>query len=83
VVPSTESSRISGVAVTPIAEDAVEVLLDGRRVGRSIKEPYLFDIDPLAPGTHEVEIRLSSPGAALFGRPSPCGLRDVNWIVQA
>jgi len=77
-----DAARISGVAADPMAEDAVEVLLNGRRLGRSVKAPYLFEIDRITPGPHEVEIRISSPGAALFGRSSACGLRAVNWIIR-
>lgn len=76
------AGRIVGLLVVLAAEDCVELRIDGRPVGMRITAPYLFDIEHIAEGQHEIEIRVSSTSANVLDEPSPWGVDSLSWMVR-
>ncbi|MBB3289634.1 MULTISPECIES: carbohydrate-binding protein [unclassified Rhizobium] len=66
----------------PIVHTAASVSIDGRPAGRRGWRPYRFDLGPLEPGDHRLEISVSSTAANAYyastpfkgGKDDPAGL---------
>jgi hypothetical protein len=77
------AERIKGIRADLVAEDSLEVLLDGVSLGRKITGEYRFAVGSMEAGTHRLTLRLSSTSANILGEPSPWGIRSVSWICRA
>lgn len=77
-----DAASIRGISVSPIAEDAVEVLLNGTSLGTRLKAPYSFPVGHLPSGSHTLEIRISGTTANLFANPPPWGMAGVALLVS-
>ncbi len=65
--------------VDSIAEDCLEVIIDGVSLGKCIASPYSFTIKDLTAGEHEIKIRISGTSANILAQPSPWGIKSVCW----
>lgn len=77
---SSLAEAVTGIEVDLIAEDCVEVLLDGRSLGRRIARPYTFSLDHIDAGEHVITIRLSSTSGNALDEPSRWGVRSICWV---
>ena len=81
-VTPDEAAAICGVRADMIAEDGLEILLDGRSLGCRIQAPYHFALTDIAEGVHEIEMRLAGSGAPIFGTRAPWGVQAIDWMVH-
>lgn len=81
-VDATLAERIRGIAIDTLAEDALEIFLDGKSLGQQIIRPYSIPAT-VAPGMHTLGIRIASTSASLFGchNPGAWGVTTVHWLL--
>ncbi|MDD5699527.1 MAG: hypothetical protein PHH77_13010, partial [Victivallaceae bacterium] len=74
------AETICGVRVDLLAEDAVELLLDGKSFGKQIVRPYYWRTGKIDAGQHTLQLRLAGTSANILDEPSPWGVNSVDWV---
>ena len=74
------AKHVRGLEVQLLREDAIEVLLDGKVLGRRVMGPYCFDIADIAGGEHELTVRIASTSEGLVGEQGKWGIEGIRWL---
>jgi len=75
------ADKIRGLEVSLVSEDAIEIILDGKSLGRKIVKPYSFELDSITAGQHKLELVISTTSGNILDEPSPSGVLSVEWLI--
>lgn len=79
-LPLELARMVVGIGVDLIQHDCVELLLDGKSLGKRVTPPYQFDVSALSADVHTLTLRVSSTTGNLLFLPADWGVKAVHWL---